>query len=78
MRPLALAVALAVTFAGCARMANTPRQEMAWRAWKQQCEASFPTVKLERVYADGSTSFSAPSPDSLQAAQECMRQNRPR
>jgi hypothetical protein len=77
MRRLALAVALAVTFAGCARMANTPQQEMAWRAWKQQCEASFPTVKLERVYADGSTSFSAPSPDALQAAHECMRQNPP-
>lgn len=77
MRSLAVA-ALAVAVASRARMANTREQEMAWRAWKQQCEASFPTVKLERVYPDGSTSFAAPSADALQAAQQCMRQNRQR
>ena len=38
-----------VTLAGCARMANTPRQEMAWRAWQQRCAARFPSVKVERV-----------------------------
>src|SRR5687767_2376027 len=77
LRAVILGATLAVALAGCARMANTREQEIAWRAWKQQCQAQFPSIKVERVYADGRVSFSAPSPDAVQAAQECLRRNRP-
>ena len=50
MRPLALCL-LMVMAAGCATMANTPAQNLAWDRWKA-CD-HFTAVTLDRIDLDG-------------------------
>ena len=44
-------VAMMAASAGCATMANTPAQDLAWERWRA-CD-HFSTISLERIEPDG-------------------------
>jgi hypothetical protein len=50
-RAIALGVLAALTCAGCATMANTPAQDLAWERWRS-CDR-FTSISLERIEMDG-------------------------
>ena len=50
-RALALGLLVTLGSAGCATMANTPAQDLAWERWRA-CDR-FTTISLERIEMDG-------------------------
>jgi hypothetical protein len=68
---LLIALPLVALLPGCAALQDTPAQTQVRAEWKQ-CEASFPTVQIERVDTAGTAWFSYQSPGALAAAQACI------
>jgi hypothetical protein len=64
--------ALLVT-AGCAALANTPAQDLAWSRWTI-CHARVTSIDIKTVQLDGRISFVYSEPGDNQTMLACLRQ----
>ena len=64
---------LSLLGAGCASVANTPAQDLAWNRW-HACHARIAGTEIRTVQMDGRISFWYLGPGDRQAMIECLRQ----
>ena len=63
---------LLVLTGGCASLANTPAQDLAWSRWAA-CRARVSGAEVNRIQSDGRIAFWASGPSDAQAMLECLR-----
>jgi hypothetical protein len=67
-----LATALSLLAAGCASLANTPAQDLAWSRWNI-CHPQAIGTEIRTVRLDGRISFWYYGPGDRQAMLDCLR-----
>lgn len=65
--------ALSLLAGGCASLANTPAQDLAWSRWNI-CHTQATGTEIRNVELDGRISFWHYGPGDRQAMLECLRQ----
>ena len=65
--------ALSLLGAGCASLANTPAQDVAWSRWRI-CQAQARGTEIRNVQLDGRISFWYYSGGDRQTMLDCLRQ----
>ena len=63
---------LSLLTAGCASLANTPAQELAWSRWTA-CHPQAPGTDIRMVRLDGRISFWYDGPADRRAILDCVR-----
>ena len=63
---------LSLLTAGCASLANTPAQELAWSRWTA-CRPQAPGTDIRMVQLDGRISFWYDGPADRRAILDCVR-----
>jgi hypothetical protein len=64
---------LSVLISGCASLANTPEQDLAWSRWTA-CRTQVPGADIRRVQTDGRIFFWFSGPGDAQAMVACLQQ----
>ena len=62
-----------MSWAGCAALANTPAQDLAWSRWTI-CHPHAHSTDIKVVYLDGRISFVYSEPGDNQTMLACLRQ----
>jgi hypothetical protein len=65
--------ALSALISGCASLANTPEQDLAWSRWAI-CRTQVPGADVRRVQTDGRIFFWFSGPADAQGMVACLRQ----
>ncbi len=63
---------LSTLAAGCAPLANTPAQDLAWNRWAA-CHAQVSGTAIRNVRSDGRISFWYTGPEDRRAMLDCIR-----